>query len=988
VSHPALLACPEGVRAEPSGPNEPAGRGGLDAFVSYSRRDQPFVIGLKEALERQGRNVWIDADDIPPGASWRRELGTGIEAADAFVFVISPDSVASPVCAEELDRALALGKRLVPVRYRPAADVPGALSSIQYIDAQQDGDHERMVEQVDEAITTDHDWVRAHTEWLARALRWEEGRRDRSRLLRGSELDTAERWLTRAAEGKQPPPTPLQAEYIAAGRQAERRRLRAIVGATLVALVVSVALGVLALVSRNEAIDQRDQARSREVAARAIAQLDVDPERSLLLALAANEIAPSGPADDALRRALTLSHVRAVMPGNGGGVSDLAVSRDGSLLVVAAHDGTARVFDPRDGRPIRALRGHRRSISTVDLSPDGKRVVTASDDGTASIWDLGDGRPLATLRHEGGPVHSAAYSRNGERVVTAGGDGTVRVWGADSGRQLAIARDHGGEALLASFHPDGGTVLSAGEDGTARLWDTRSGRSKVLARYTDPVFRASFSEDGSRALTVDARGSARIWDVASGRMVNELAGVAFNVALSPDGSRVVTTTINATVTLWDADTGAATPLVGHGTAVHAAGFSPDGTLIVTGGLDETARVWDAEQGTALVVLKGHHEGVGRVTFTPDGQSVITGSGDGTARRWDLGGQIVLRGHGAEGEKVSARVNSAEVSSDGRTALTAATDATARLWNPRTGKEIKRPRDCGLLESASFSCLATAVGLSHVSFIQGAAFSPDGRHVASAGGGDTAFVHEARSGARIASLEGHEGGLLDIRYSPGGDRLLTAGEDGTARVWRADTGREQAVLRGHRGPVNAATFMRGGRRVATAGDDGTVRLWSVRGGGPQRTLRLTRGGSGGVLDVAASPDGRWLAVPLGQTARVLDAETGGTLTVIRDHDGLVYSASFSPDGRTLVTGGQDLTARVFELPGGRPLGVLRGHSEALTSVAFTPDGRAVVTAGGDGTARIFRCDMCGSTDELLRRARRRATRELSADERRRFLTFGD
>ena len=67
----------------------------LDAFISYSRRDAAFVIELKNALERRGRNVWIDADDIPPGAPWRRELGSGIEAADSFVFVISPDSLES-----------------------------------------------------------------------------------------------------------------------------------------------------------------------------------------------------------------------------------------------------------------------------------------------------------------------------------------------------------------------------------------------------------------------------------------------------------------------------------------------------------------------------------------------------------------------------------------------------------------------------------------------------------------------------------------------------------------------------------------------------------------------------------------------------------------------------------------------------------------------------------------------------------------------------
>jgi hypothetical protein len=163
------------------------------------------VIGLKEALEARGRNIWIDADDIPPGAAWRRELGTGIEAADAFVFVISPDSVASRECAEELRRATELGKRLVPVLYRNTTAVPDPLTSLQYIDAESASDFDRSVEQVDTAIQTDYDWVHAHTGWLARALRWEEGARDRSLLPRGSELEAAEHWLARQVEGKKPP---------------------------------------------------------------------------------------------------------------------------------------------------------------------------------------------------------------------------------------------------------------------------------------------------------------------------------------------------------------------------------------------------------------------------------------------------------------------------------------------------------------------------------------------------------------------------------------------------------------------------------------------------------------------------------------------------------------------------------------------------------------------------------------------------------------
>ena len=255
----------------------------LDAFVSYSRRDGAFVAQLKEALEARGRNVWIDADDIPAGAPWRQELGTGIEAADAFVFVISPDSVVSPECLQELTRATELGKRLVPVLHEATTSVPPALAALQYVDVAQNRDLALSVAEIDAAIETDHEWVRAHTEWLARALRWQAGGRDDSALLRGSELDAAERWLAGRKNGKQPPPTDLQTSFILSGRRSERRRLRLLVGLSLAAVAVSLGLAVLALVARNDAIEQRDeaneqrnlaneqrnQALSRELAARA-----------------------------------------------------------------------------------------------------------------------------------------------------------------------------------------------------------------------------------------------------------------------------------------------------------------------------------------------------------------------------------------------------------------------------------------------------------------------------------------------------------------------------------------------------------------------------------------------------------------------------------------------------------------------------------------------------------------------------------------------
>ena len=578
------------------------------------------MVGLKDALEELGRNIWIDADDIPPGAAWRRELGTGIEAANAFVFVISPDSVASRECAEELRRATDLGKRLVPVLYRNAPGVPDPLTSVQYIDAEDGSDFDRSVKQLDEAIQTDYDWVHAHTAWLARALRWEEGGRDRSLLLRGSELDAAEQWLARQVEGKKPPPTQLQTDYIVAGRHAQRSRLRTIVALTLGALAVSVALGVVAVISRNEAIDQRDQARSRELAASAVAQLEVDPERSLLLALEAEKVAHSGPADDALRRALVSSHVRAVMPGHSRAIASLDVSRDGERLVTASRDHTARIFDTASGRPLHVLRGHGGPVASAKFSPDGRRVVTASDDGTARIWDAASGETRATLHHDRGAVNSAAFSRDGRRVVTAGQDGTARVWETEGGRQVAVLSGHRKGVAGASFDPSGRRVLTAGDDGTARMWSVHSGAGTVVARHEERLFRAELSADGRLVLTLDYGGTVRVSASDSGRTVSTLEGMALGAAFSPNADSIVTGTLDGPAAVWDTQTGGRiAQLVGHGSSVRSAAFSPDGRLVVTGGSDDTARVWDANRGTTVTVLEGQRASIGDVAFTPDGQ---------------------------------------------------------------------------------------------------------------------------------------------------------------------------------------------------------------------------------------------------------------------------------------------------------------------------------------------------------------------------------
>ena len=240
-----------------------------DVFVSYSRSDSELVNRLVERLRERGKDVWVDVEGIRDAEVFPAALRRAVEGSDGFVFVISPDSVASPFCEQEVDHAVELNKRIVPLAFRSVPDeqVPEGIRVRNWIPVG-DGDFDAGVERLVQALDTDLEWDRAHTHWLLKAIEWDESGRDRSFLLRGSELAAAEGWLASSAD-KDPGPTALQQEYVYASRGASTRRQRTLAGASLLVAAVSVALLVFALISRHDAVNERTTAESRALAGRA-----------------------------------------------------------------------------------------------------------------------------------------------------------------------------------------------------------------------------------------------------------------------------------------------------------------------------------------------------------------------------------------------------------------------------------------------------------------------------------------------------------------------------------------------------------------------------------------------------------------------------------------------------------------------------------------------------------------------------------------------
>jgi len=152
------------------------------------------------------------------------EIEKGIEEADIFVFLLSPDSVVSKVCKQEIDTAIKNGKRLIPLVIRDikGEEAPAELSHLNWIFIRENDDFDSAFDKLLTSIKTDYEWVQIHRRLQVRALEWERRGFENSFLLRGRDLQDAETQFT-ANASKEPHPTTLQQEYLLKSRQVADR---------------------------------------------------------------------------------------------------------------------------------------------------------------------------------------------------------------------------------------------------------------------------------------------------------------------------------------------------------------------------------------------------------------------------------------------------------------------------------------------------------------------------------------------------------------------------------------------------------------------------------------------------------------------------------------------------------------------------------------------------------------------------------------------
>ena len=779
------------------------------------------------------------------------------------------------------------------------------------------------------------------------AAEWRGSDTDASFLLRGTRLEQLETWTatTDLAIGR-PERSYLKASIDRREREraeederrkrelrTERRsrtRLRALVAVLGVASIVAASLTLVATSQSGRAEREARIAGARELAAAAVSNLDVDPERSILLAIEAvrrtrsvdGTVLPE--AEEALHLAIGASRVVRTVSGLGGAV---AWSAKGVFVSEGPEDtGIVDIRDAGTGeRALPAFEGHDVDINDVAFDPSGTYLATTGDDGALRLWDPETGDLILEKVREG-EVWGPSFDAHGSLVAAAWTtEGVVRVLDVSTGRvvmehRLAQAND-------TSLSPDGGGLAVSSWGGQAFAVDVRTGRR--TATYTTgpfPTNEVAWSPDGRYVAVADNTKGGAVFEADTGARRFALAGVTFNLSLAwdPTGAHVLVAGQDggsALVSRLGKDgvtEVAALPAQEMRSGVVGVAFSPDGTKVMAGDSTVTAvKIWDLSlAGDEEVAHLPATQYISDVGFMPDGQRLVAHSPDSSGVTvWELATDRALQEFGPPWppEGVLAQP-SIEVSRDGMIAVTYRGEVT--VWDAAT-------------ETILF------------------ALGPDYK-------------------------------VLAMGWSPDGEHLVVGSQDGSATIVDR-SGEPVRILQDDRSlAICGAKFSPDGRFLATAtcypaarSLDTHVTIWDWA---RERVVNEIDGVYEGHL--AFDPSGSRLATVdwTESSAEVWDVSTGRRLLVLAGHSGLVNDVAFSPDGSRVVTVGSDTTTRVFDAASGEQQLVLRGHKWGPLWVDFSPDGTTLAT-GAHTEVRVWAMDI----DDLLRIARDELTRTFTDDE---------
>lgn len=997
-----------------------------EVFISYSRIDREFGGKLHQEFLNQDLEVWIDWQDIPISAEWWQEIKTGIEESDNFVFIISPNSMISPICHLELQYARSKNKRIIPVLLEEIverdalngiANIPlneftrTLLGEAQLSDIaaenwleiakinwhifQTENNFEQNIQHLLEAVRTDLGWVKTHTRLLVRALAWN-ANPDKSLLLRGNELQTALAWLDDAQQIQLQKPLELHTRFIITSQKAQAKTQRQTIGIAFLALIMMIALAVFAFIQSGRATTEANNRATAQanaeaqttiaVAAQSDAERKAAEAQSMLLAQSAQAVFDNGDPVLALPLIITANSI-----------PNPPMASQNALFEIVYESRLRQAFDTD------------RWVWDVAIHPDGKTAISVFSGGHPYVWDIETGTKIREL----GGYASTKFvispdGKYGYSGICADEGGTscpkidIGIWEIASGEVIGHFTGHTEHISDIAISADGQQLLSASYDDTVILWDIKSKAPiHVLAGHSDDVNCVAFSPDGQTAVSGANDNLIIQWDLEQGAEIRQIEGhqgAVYAVEYNPYGHSILSGGEDGLIIEWtlkDLYYARSTTLagdemrryIGHEDEVVDIAFHPDARSFVSAGaFDYSILVWRVGAEEPLRRLRGHSGRVNSIAYTRDFNHIVSGAGDTitgvtnpTILVWDIS-------HGAVRHKwkddLAYQVKDVVFSPDGNSLLISSD--TLFLGHQDGSHSIHDAEYMVLVDVHTGEVIRRFDG--SYAGINSAVFSPDGNMILSCGCGEIdddsqciqgeLILWDVATGEIIRRFDEHRWEVNQVAFSPDGKRALSVASEGDSFIWDVSTGKILIQL-GNQNPwTYAGTFSPDGDTILIGGNSGELVLWDATNG--EKIAQLI-GHTDSIRDITFNRDGKLALTGADDKTIILwNMETNTMIRGFAGHTDEVTSVAFSPDEQYAVSGSKDKGMILWDIESGEMLRRYQGHSSWVTSIAYHPTEPLIASSSSDISVILWEIL---SVDELVAWANNnRYIRELTCEER--------
>ncbi len=570
---------------------------------------------------------------------------------------------------------------------------------------------------------------------------------------------------------------------------------------------------------------------------------------------------------------------------------------------------------------------HQERITSITITPDGKKAITGSFDGTARLWDLETGELIRQFRDAGEPwggclVLCVALTPDGKILALSHrGEAGITLWDVATGEGLGRLTGHVDRIDSIAFSPDGKTLISEGiDDIHLHLWNARSLRE--IRRFKKNQIRglqAVFAPNG-RTIASVADG-LYLWEADTGKLLHHLKEPVEAAAFSSDGFLLATaregkvqileTATRREVACYDAP---------HKRSLgDSLAFSPDGQYLAVAS-EKEVQLLEVLTGRKVRALAGHQGELTCLAFSPDGKTLLTGAQDRTVLRWNLA-------------DLAEKHDKTPLKPEQCQALWDDLKGSDRLKAFESQRRLLRSPGPTLALLQKRLQPVAAVDPKQVARLIADLDSDQFQTRDSAVRQLQAMGDLAEDALRRALKDAHS---VEVRKQI--EQLLEKTE------LSFETCRDQWAL-----GFLERTSTAEARRLLEELARGEPRSWQTR---EARTIlqRLAQKAAVRsdlkrlIIDKAPRTDIHGAPLPPGAIARL------GVLGL--KHADRALSVAFSPDGKTLASGGQDKMIKLWDAEKGKELRSITGHESGVACIAFSPDGRTLISESWDKTIRFW------------------------------------